>query len=262
MANFNALVTCINSGGSTSSALRGYLGGLTLSTSGSSASFAVAAGVATSSDTTTSMNLSSSYSKTTSAWAVGSGTGSLDTGSIANNAWYHVFLIERTDTGVVDVLVSLSPTTPTLPASYTKQRRIGSMKTDGSSHWILFHQLGDEFIWDSIVNDANGANPGTSGTLYTLSVPTGVQVSATVSITWFNVSSTVYVQVSSPDIAAPSVSGQLQANLFSQDSTHPASTVYPVRTNTSAQIRATASGASGSLYFNTVGWIDHRGRDS
>ena len=135
MQNLNALATCINNANN-ASPLRGYLSGLTLSTVGSSINFGVAAGVATSDDTTTSMKLATSLSKSTAAWAVGSGVGALDTGTIANSTWYHVFLIERTDTGVVDVLVSLSATTPTLPASYTKQRRIGSMKTNkiGRAH--------------------------------------------------------------------------------------------------------------------------------
>ena len=59
----------------------------------------------------------------------------MDTGSVANNTWYHVHLIKRPVTGVVDVLFSLSATAPTLPTSYTIFRRIGSMRTDGSARW-------------------------------------------------------------------------------------------------------------------------------
>lgn len=81
MANFTALLNCVNS----VSAPKGYLNGLTLSTTGSSASFGIAPGVATSDDATTPMKLSVSYAKTTAAWAVGSGNGALDTGSIASN---------------------------------------------------------------------------------------------------------------------------------------------------------------------------------
>ena len=47
------------------------------------------------------LSLASAYTKTTSAWGVGTGNGSLDTGSIANSTWYHVYLIKRVDTGVV-----------------------------------------------------------------------------------------------------------------------------------------------------------------
>src|SRR5581483_3995366 len=98
------------------------------------------------------------------------GNGSLDTGSIANNTWYHAYLIERTDTGAVDVLVSLSASAPTMPASYTKKRRIGSMKTNGSGQWTAFTQNGDEFLWTTPIADAVGFNLTTTASLIALSV--------------------------------------------------------------------------------------------
>jgi hypothetical protein len=240
----------------------GFLSGLTLSTAGSSSAFSVASGSAADGAGTAVMALASAISKTTSAWAVGTGNGGLDAGSIANSTWYHVFLIKRTDTGVVDVLISTSATSPTMPTSYTLKRRIGAMKTNGSAQWTKFVQLGDEFLWDTIVNNADAQNPGTSGTLYTLAVPTGVKVSAQLSILWFNVSSSNYLFVSSPDITAPTVNTATNSTLYSVDSTHPGVTGANVRTNTSGQVRATASGANGSMYLNTIGWIDRRGRDA
>jgi hypothetical protein len=239
----------------------GHLFGLTLSTAGSSATFSVASGSAADSAGTAVMALASAISKTTSAWAVGTGNGALDTGSIANSTWYHVFLIKRTDTDVEDVLISTSATSPTMPTSYTLKRRIGAMKTNGSAQWTKFVQFGDEFLWDTIVNNADAQNPGTSGTLYTLTVPTGVQVSAQLSILWFNVTSSNYLFVSSPDITAPTVNTATNSTLYSVDSTHPGVTGANVRTNTSGQVRATASGADGSMYINTIGWVDRRGRD-
>ncbi|SCB52718.1 hypothetical protein GA0061099_10392 [Bradyrhizobium yuanmingense] len=239
----------------------GHLFGLTLSTVGSSATFSVAAGSAADSAGTAVMALASAISKTTSSWAVGTGNGALDTGSVANSTWYHVFLIKRTDTDVEDVLISTSASAPTMPASYTLKRRIGSMLTNGSAQWVKFVQLGDEFLWDTIVNNANAQNPGTSGTLYTLTVPTGVQVLAQLSILWFNVTSSNYLFVSSPDITAPTVTTATNATLYSVDSTHPGVTGAYVRTDTSGRVRATSNGSNGSMYINTVGWVDRRGRD-
>jgi hypothetical protein len=54
----------------------------------------------------------------TSAWAVGSSAGLLDTGSVANTTYY-VYAIKRLDTGVVDVIGSTSSSSPTLPSNYT-----------------------------------------------------------------------------------------------------------------------------------------------
>jgi hypothetical protein len=62
---------------------------------------------------------------------------------------YHAYLIKRPDTGVVDVLTSVSATAPTLPTNYMLFRRVGSMKTNGSFQWIKFIQQGNVFYWDS-----------------------------------------------------------------------------------------------------------------
>ncbi len=261
MANLNAILACVNN----QAAPRGYLSGLTLSTAGGSASFGIAAGVATSDDATTSMKLAASSTKSTGAWAAGSANGSLDTGSIANNTWYHVFLIERTDTAAVDVLISQSPTSPTLPTSYTKKRRIGSMKTNGSFQWIKFSQLGDEFLWDTAVTDAsNVAIADTVAHLLTLTVPTGVQIWALFhgqAIGATNSDGRMYW--SSPDKVDEAAGGGLATageGILSGLQTA-TSFALTIRTNASAQVRYRAFAASGSFYAATGGWIDRRGRD-
>ena len=236
---------------------RGHLAGLTLSTAGSSATFGIAAGVAMSDDATTLMALASAYTKTTGAWAVGTGNGALDTGSIANSTWYHVFLIENVSGPVVDVLISTS-LTPTLPGSYTKKRRIGSMKTDGSAKWVLFTQLGDEFLWSVSVADVNTSTLGTTATLYTISVPPGVQVKARLRGQASNGSTYGEVSIQSPDESAQAVSPST-INFLGATGVFTAGAM-DVRTSTSAQIRAVAYAAATSLNLGTYGWIDDRGR--
>ncbi|TQV80313.1 hypothetical protein [Denitrobaculum tricleocarpae] len=73
------------------------------------------------------------------AWAVGSGGGGLDTGSATADTVYHLWLIQRTDTGNVDCLFSLSSTNPTMPTNYDKKRRIGTVSYDGSSNLAVVH---------------------------------------------------------------------------------------------------------------------------
>lgn len=239
----------------------GYIGGLNLSTAGASATFGVAAGAAADSTNTVMMVLASAFTKTTSAWGAGTGHGALDTGAIANTTWYHAFLIYNSTTNAVDVLISLSVSSPTFPSGYTALRRLGSMLTDGSGNWVRFYQYDDEFIWDAMVNDANGQNPGTGSTLYPLHVPPGIKVDATISAAWFNVSGSVYVGLMDPEITGQTVStASVGAWLFSADSTHASSCVGTVRTDTSQNVRAASSGSNGSLYINTIGWIDTRGK--
>ena len=103
------------------------------------------------------------------------GANGLDAGSLANNTWYHVFAIGKTD-GTTALLASTSAT-PTLPSGYMLKRRIGSFKTDGSAHIIPFSQNGDEFLWKTPPIDQS-VSLGTTSALYTISVPPGVQTNA------------------------------------------------------------------------------------
>lgn len=66
------------------------------------------------------------------AWAVGNNAGGLDTGAVGNNDYY-IHAIARSDTGVTDVLYSLSATSPTMPANYDYRRLIGWFKRSGGA---------------------------------------------------------------------------------------------------------------------------------
>lgn len=65
-------------------------------------------------------------------WAVGSGNGGLDTGGVSAAGTYYVWLIQRSDTLVVDALFSLSNTAPTMPTSYDRKRLIGTLERTAS----------------------------------------------------------------------------------------------------------------------------------
>ena len=109
------------------------------------------AGTATVSDGTnyTIATTSSTITKQLDAsWSVGSAAGGLDTGSIAADTWYHLWVIMRSDTHVVDFLFSVSATSPTMPTDYDFKRRIGAVLTDSSSNIIAYIQTGDIFKWD------------------------------------------------------------------------------------------------------------------
>jgi hypothetical protein len=243
---------------------------LTLSTPGSSATFSVAAGSCADSTNTYMLTLGSSISKTTSAWSVGAGNGSLDTGAIANNTWYHAYVIRRPDTGVVDVLTSLSASSPTLPANYTQFRRIGSMRTNGSSQWTSFVQNGDDFIWGGgPVADVNAVNPGTVAVTRTLTVPTGVSVTAMLIGSVLTNDNTSQASVYLSDLATTDVSGappnaQISSTYPGSGNTVTNAGEVRVQTNTSAQIRSRLnySSAGVTLLIATKGWVDSRGKNA
>lgn len=260
--SFNGRTGAVVSSG-TDVPLRSYLAGLTLSTAGSSSTFGVAAGVATDSTNAAMMALASAYTKTTGAWAIGSGNGSFDgTGSApsAHAGWYHVFLIERTDINVVDVLTSNSATSPTLPTNYTLFRRIGSMLTNGSFQWVKFLQNGDEFYWDVATQDVVNVSPTTSPTNYTVSTPLGIVCNALLTVQW---SSNVITEalMYSPLQSAQTSGGVTQ--LITPVAGQFVGVQINMRTDTNSRVVVIASANNTNhLYINTQGWIDRRGRDN
>lgn len=240
--------------------LRGFLSGLELSTAGSSSTFSVAVGSANDVNAGGMMVLGSAISKTTASWSVGTGNGALDTGSIAINTWYHGFIIKRPDTGVVDVCVSTSATgcaagVGNIPAAYTLKRRIGSMRTNASNQWIAFTQVGDQFIWSSPVDNSFSAGTA-SRNLGTLTVPTGVQVTALFNSFLSGPGVSVILLFTSPSEADTATATIY--NLAATPSIN-AGGSFARLTDTSARIGARANTAITANVF-VYGWIDARGK--
>jgi len=251
----------IAGGATRSTAPRGHLAGLTLSTAGGSSAFAVAAGVATDSGAADSITLAAPLGKTTAAWAAGAGNGALDTGTIAPNAWYHVHLIKRPDTGEAEVLISTSATAPALPSGYTLFRRIGAMKTNGAGQWLKFIQAGDEFLWDAPVLDVSGSsNQSTTPIARTLSVPPGVRVWAKTRTGFYGLANSVFLQAS-PDVTQVA-GGSMGTNYSLSDpgNGNGGSNEFLTRTDINRQIITVASGSI-SCTIETFGWHDRRGQD-
>lgn len=89
-----------------------YITGLILANNGTDATndIDIAIGSARDSTNAADMVLASALTKQLDAtWAVGTNAGMLDVGTVGNLT-YHLYLIKRSDTGVVDVLASLSAT--------------------------------------------------------------------------------------------------------------------------------------------------------
>lgn len=246
----------------------GYLSGLTLSTAGSSATFSVAAGVAN--DTASGgLMTGSALSKTTGSWVVGNNNGGLDVTSpaIANSTWYHVYLIKRPDTGVVDIAISTNATAPLLiptanaviPAAYTLSRRIGSMKTNGSAQWTSFTQVGDQFIWAAPVQDVTNAGGAASRSTPTLTVPLGIVVNALFRANMGSIGA-VSAQLMLPSLLETDASvTALNADLNTFNGN--AAGAFARLTNTSQQIGyRSANTNTGNICISTYGWVDTRGQ--
>lgn len=245
--------------------LRGYIDGLTLSTAGSSATMSISAGQATDSTNSVLISLSSSIAKTTSAWALGTAQGGLDTGTIANSTWYYFYLIRRPDTGVVDLVFSANSTSPTLPANYTQFRYIGAGLTNGSAQWTRFVQNGDYFEWYDPFLDVD-ATTNTTAALSTLTVPRGRKMLAKFNLyvsDGTNGAGRIYI--SDPDVLDEPVSSSVSplATIIYNGAASDFSAIQAeCWTNTSAQVRRVGQNATNFCRLATLGWVDQRGRNA
>jgi len=254
--------------------------GLTLSNDSGSpnTTLDIAVGAAASDDSTLAnrvlMSLTSAFTKNmNSTWAVGTGNGGLATGvALGVGTWYHVFLIERPDTAVVDIAADTSATGANISSlasgAYTKKRRIGSFATDASSHIIPFTQVSDLFMFSTPFNATSAVNPGTSAVTVTVSVPLGIVVEALLDVTLVAGTSGNTVLYLSPiavtDQAPAAITtpiGQL-IGPGAAGATSMAAGQLRVLADASQHIRyrLSASGAADRVTIDTAGYYDRRGR--
>lgn len=253
----------------TPSFIRNYKTGLQISTTAGSATFGVAAGQAADSTNVASMVLASAFTKTTGAWAAGTGNGALDAGTIAASTWYHFFLIEKTDFSAADIVISTS-LTPALAAGWTLSRRIGSRKTDsaGTPKWAGSTQIGDEvrMAANTIEQTLTQIPAITAQTMTFVGVPNGVSVEALFHFGYQSSAGTacgiLFSALSEDDVASFSLTGGYNGSLWLPAGNAFLNSDVRIRTNTSAQFRwrATNASAGANTAFYSYGWIDSCGQ--
>ena len=218
-------------------------------------------GSAASDDGTSTMTLATAFTKTTAAFAAGSGNGCLDTGTVAASTTYNLYLIENTTTSVVDVLCSASSTSPTLPSGYNVKRLFWPFKTDSSANIRAFHQHGSILEWaqDTL---SGPYSIGTTSSLIALDVPTGRNVTPICRYSMSNSGNSILL--TSPDEAdeSPSnvasitaVPGQDMIELSGSVGTTNQNCPFLI-TNTSGQIRARTNSGTATVSFVNRMWGD------
>lgn len=242
---------------------RGYIDGLILSNNATDPAkdIDIAPGVARDGGDTANMVLSSTLVKRIDAsWAAGTNAGGLDgsesvVGTPDIDTWYHVWLIRRSDAGVVDALFSESATAPAMPVNYDQKRRIGAVLTDGTANILGFLQIGDIFYWKTPTVDHSGA-PGLTDTNFTVSVPIGIRCRVITNIDANGSAGGQQVWLYSPELNAPT-----NANI-EQSSSGDSQRMTTDHTNTSSQLRHRGSTLGMAYDLETIGWIDPRGRNA
>lgn len=262
----------------------GHLFGLTLSNNGSDATndIDIAAGTCRDGSDTQNLICTAMTKQLDANWAPGTNAGGRYSGAAIANGTYHWYAVGKAlgasqdyyahPSGSTDAQVLAHLQAETGGASYLYVRRIGSI-IRSSGAILAFSQVNDEFLLKATVLDVSAANPGTSAVTRTLTVPTGIKVWAQITFAGRNTGSGVAmdVAVTSLDtndlaVSETSPSGnkltQTGALATASGNAQVLAQVASVRTNTSAQVRSRlgASDASCTLYIETQGWIDERGR--
>lgn len=198
------------------------------------------------------------------AWAVGTNAGGLFSGVVANDTWYHCFIIRRNDTGVVDAGFDTSVTAANIPTNYNVFRRVGSIRR-GTATNLAFTQDNDYFRLSASILDVNVTGPGSTAVTRTLTVPTGINIFAIYNALWLDNATTTAFLIS--DLAAndeaPSNTAAPLGTLSGLNSaTVSLASENQTRTNTSAQVRTRAGTAdvSAIIRIATLGWMDPLGR--
>lgn len=188
------------------------------------------------------------------AWAVGTGNGWLDTGSIADGDYY-MWDIARSDTNATDSLLSLSATSPTMPTNYDKKNRIGWIKRAGGTI-LQFHLYetaggGVEFKYDAPILDVDLTNTlTTTRRTDVLSVPQDFSTVAIVRAYINDASAQAIAVITCPDEtdAAPSTSVSPGANIISGSGVTYGNRELMIRTSAAGRIAARATLATVDTY--------------
>ena len=193
-------------------------------------------------------------------WAVGNNMGMRDSADNLTGAkTFHIFVIKRTDTNVVDIFASTN-ISPTLPTSYTKKRRIGSLLWNGT-RWRDFDQVVDFFrLKDPITDLSAVTQTAATPTTRTLTVPTGIRVMANIRIHENAGAALVAARpVGSNDLTPANGASPFSQLSGSASADH--AEVW-VLTNTSGQIVTDASATiTSQFYLATFGWHDLTRKD-
>jgi hypothetical protein len=188
------------------------------------------------------------------AWASGSGSNGMGQGlAVAPNTWYHAMAIGVGSS--VDAYFDTSLTAANKPAGATTYRRLGSVKTNASSQLLPFLQVNDMFLWLTAIRDISNMNlSATSPINVRMSIPPlPVMVQGRMNAS--NASGPFFI-----DVLTPGTTGQ-NNGVIGVPSGQQGSAFYSVMSDALGQLRyVTGGGTTNTIYADTYGWIDTRGR--
>ena len=234
----------------------GYIQGLTYANNGTDSTndLDIAAGQCRDATNAHDISVSALTKQSDATFVVGTNQGMLDTGVVGNSDYY-LWAIKRSDTGVTDILSSLSSTSPSMPAAYDFKRLIGWFRRAGGSISLVktyeTEGGGLELLWDFPTLDIDLSNTlGTARRTDAIKVPLNFSVMASINVRIANAEGTAIYYLCCPDVAdlAPSTTVRPLSTYYAQTAAaamihHPA-----IRTSATGTIAIRAGIASVDEY--------------
>lgn len=244
-----------------------FLQGLTLSnnTTDSAKDIDIATGIARDNLDNNTLQLHTVMTKQLdTAWAAGTNDGGLFSGTVAINTWYHVFLIRKESDGSIDAGFDTDVDCANIPTGYTSYRRLGSVKTDGSSNIYGFTQFGDEFTWHQIKGDRSAAI-STTRTLVTVSTPPNVMTLGRFNVSGYESAaglvSTILVPTFTDDVFPSTVYATLYAVANAGNHNKYGSSFTTCIVDVNSQVAIDSSGSMDTFSIGTISYSDLRGKE-
>jgi hypothetical protein len=204
------------------------------------------------SDGTGIASLSALTKRLDATWVVGTNQGGLFSGSKANSTWYHCFAIYNPTSGAVDCGFDTSVTAANIPSGYTKYKRVGSIKTNGSANILGFYQSAKIFNLVTEVVEYNSPTPPTTLTALSITAPLGVITRAFLKCE-LNVGPSTAASMSLKSLTS------LQQSIINVQENDSDGIAFPsILTDTSSQIQYKSSSASVQQFtITTISWEDY-----
>lgn len=116
-------------------------------------------------------SLSALTKRLDASWTAGTNQGGLFSGTKANSTWYHCFAIYNPTSDVSDCGFDTSAIAANRPVAFTKYKRVGSIRANGSGNILQFIQAGQYFEYDASVTDHTPSPTSGVFTPYILTTP-------------------------------------------------------------------------------------------
>jgi hypothetical protein len=203
-------------------------------------------------------------------WAAGNGNGGRDqVAAFAANATIHVHAILNDTTGATDVLISASPTAPTLPGGYAYSRRVFSIILDAAANIVQFLHLGDKVKLKARGTEwANTGNGVAAGILRDVGVPKGLKLTVQFYYQSQGLGGSnpnpALSGIYDPDVPLPVFGTSTQwAQIrvqWNNGNDRYQTRIVDMECNTNAQVYTASNDTGDTIAGGVLGWWDYRGR--